>query len=321
MTRSGARLPRARPHRRARPPRGGRRNRVRPRARHLQRLFATATPCSRRDRRRVGPPAVKRPERPAVRGAEHVRGLQAARPRARLPGAELQRHGPDQFMTEPLWGVGSTGPYGHDGRSMTLRDVILRHGGEAQGARDSFAALRRTSSGCSPRCEPRAVPARRHRVQPEPRRSERPALPAARSREHRARPCCSTIRPMWSNRMMKSAVRSAIVALLFAARAAPQTPAGPEFRINTFTFGLQSLPASAAAANGDFVIAWNDVRRRRLLRHPGAPLRRPRRPEGRRVRRKHHYCGLPDRSRREHGRARQLRRLLGELRLRHGEGT
>ena len=45
------------------------------------------------------------------------------------------------FLTRPLWGVGSTGPYGHDGRSMTLEDVILRHGGEAQSARDAFAAL------------------------------------------------------------------------------------------------------------------------------------------------------------------------------------
>jgi hypothetical protein len=44
-----------------------------------------------------------------------------------------------QFVTEPLWGVGSTAPYGHDGRSMNLREVILRHGGEAQGARDAFA--------------------------------------------------------------------------------------------------------------------------------------------------------------------------------------
>jgi CxxC motif-containing protein (DUF1111 family) len=34
-------------------------------------------------------------------------------------------------MTEPLWGVGSTAPYGHDGRSINLREVILRHGGEA----------------------------------------------------------------------------------------------------------------------------------------------------------------------------------------------
>jgi len=46
-----------------------------------------------------------------------------------------------QFLTRPLWGVGSTGPYGHDGRSMTLTDVILRHGGEALTSRNSFAAL------------------------------------------------------------------------------------------------------------------------------------------------------------------------------------
>lgn len=31
------------------------------------------------------------------------------------------------FMTEPLWGVETTAPYGHDGRSATLEDVILRH--------------------------------------------------------------------------------------------------------------------------------------------------------------------------------------------------
>ena len=43
-----------------------------------------------------------------------------------------------QFMTEPLWGVGTTAPYGHDGRSQSLEEVILRHGGEAQAARDSF---------------------------------------------------------------------------------------------------------------------------------------------------------------------------------------
>jgi Di-haem oxidoreductase, putative peroxidase len=45
------------------------------------------------------------------------------------------------FMTALLWGVGSTGPYGHDGRSMNLREVILRHGGEAQASRDAFAQL------------------------------------------------------------------------------------------------------------------------------------------------------------------------------------
>jgi hypothetical protein len=46
-----------------------------------------------------------------------------------------------QFITEPLWGVASTAPYGHDGRSMTLTDVIRRHGGEAAGARTAFFNL------------------------------------------------------------------------------------------------------------------------------------------------------------------------------------
>ena len=46
-----------------------------------------------------------------------------------------------EFLTTPLWGVGTTSPYGHDGRSVNLKQVILRHGGEAQSARDAFAAL------------------------------------------------------------------------------------------------------------------------------------------------------------------------------------
>src|SRR6185503_4102071 len=45
------------------------------------------------------------------------------------------------FLTTPLWGVGSTSPYGHDGRSINLMEVILRHGGEAQDARNAFARL------------------------------------------------------------------------------------------------------------------------------------------------------------------------------------
>jgi hypothetical protein len=46
-----------------------------------------------------------------------------------------------EFMTEPLWGVGSSPPYGHDGRSVNLREVILRHGGEALNSRNAFAGL------------------------------------------------------------------------------------------------------------------------------------------------------------------------------------
>ena len=48
------------------------------------------------------------------------------------------------FMTAALWGVGSTAPYGHDGRSVSLHEVILRHGGEALTARESYANLSRS---------------------------------------------------------------------------------------------------------------------------------------------------------------------------------
>jgi hypothetical protein len=43
------------------------------------------------------------------------------------------------MMTLPLWGIGTSAPYGHDGRSVNLNEVILRHGGEAQTARNAFA--------------------------------------------------------------------------------------------------------------------------------------------------------------------------------------
>ncbi len=46
-----------------------------------------------------------------------------------------------RFMTRPLWGVGSSPPYGHDGRSINLREAILRHGGEALASRNAFAKL------------------------------------------------------------------------------------------------------------------------------------------------------------------------------------
>jgi hypothetical protein len=45
------------------------------------------------------------------------------------------------FLTRPLWGVGDTGPWMHDGRALTLSDAILMHGGEGQPAADAFRAL------------------------------------------------------------------------------------------------------------------------------------------------------------------------------------
>ena len=43
-------------------------------------------------------------------------------------------------VTRPLWGVGSTAPYRVGCRFVTLEEVILAHGGDAQVSRDQFAA-------------------------------------------------------------------------------------------------------------------------------------------------------------------------------------
>ena len=65
-----------------------------------------------------------------------------------------------EFMTMPLWGVGTTAPYGHDGRSINLTEVILRHGGEAQPARDALRGSPTRNRECHGLPElARAVPA------------------------------------------------------------------------------------------------------------------------------------------------------------------
>ncbi len=46
-----------------------------------------------------------------------------------------------EFLTRPLWALAETPPYLHDGRAATIPEAILAHGGEAQAARDAFAAL------------------------------------------------------------------------------------------------------------------------------------------------------------------------------------
>ena len=66
-------------------------------------------------------------------------GLADNRPEGRATGAE--------WKTPPLWGIGLTpqvsghSQFLHDGRAQSLTEAILWHGGEAQAARDAFAAL------------------------------------------------------------------------------------------------------------------------------------------------------------------------------------
>jgi CxxC motif-containing protein (DUF1111 family) len=48
---------------------------------------------------------------------------------------------PGVWLTRPLWGVGVTPPYLHDGRAASLEAAIRWHGGEARPSRDRFGAL------------------------------------------------------------------------------------------------------------------------------------------------------------------------------------
>ncbi len=105
----------------------------------FNRLFATATPLFQSNSDVPGLPPLK----PAARGAFTVRNILTDFKRHDL-GPNFYERNYDgttrtQFLTMPLWGVATTPPYGHDGRSATLMDVILRHGGEAQSARNAFA--------------------------------------------------------------------------------------------------------------------------------------------------------------------------------------
>ncbi len=49
--------------------------------------------------------------------------------------------GASMFLTRSLAGVGSTGPWLHDGRATTLVEAIVAHGGAAKGASEQFQTL------------------------------------------------------------------------------------------------------------------------------------------------------------------------------------
>jgi cytochrome c peroxidase len=49
----------------------------------------------------------------------------------------------DEFLTRPLWGVGDTGPWLHDGRAQSLREAILLHSSEGSEANDVIDAFKK----------------------------------------------------------------------------------------------------------------------------------------------------------------------------------
>lgn len=60
---------------------------------------------------------------------------------AYLTGIEDGAASMREFRTPPLWGIGTTPPYMHDGRAYTIEDAILHHDSEAKSARDAYLAL------------------------------------------------------------------------------------------------------------------------------------------------------------------------------------
>ena len=86
----------------------------------------------------------------------HVMGPRLAEPVNEIAGDDVtpiplnpnNRHTPDTFLTENLWGVGSTPPYMHDGRATTITEAILEHStgassdpSEAKPSRQAYLAL------------------------------------------------------------------------------------------------------------------------------------------------------------------------------------
>jgi CxxC motif-containing protein (DUF1111 family) len=51
---------------------------------------------------------------------------------------------PGEWRTPPLWGVGDSPPYLHDGRAATLDVAIQKHGGQAEDSADRFRKLNPT---------------------------------------------------------------------------------------------------------------------------------------------------------------------------------
>ncbi|MCA9490115.1 MAG: c-type cytochrome, partial [Myxococcales bacterium] len=52
-----------------------------------------------------------------------------------------------QFRTPPLWGLGQTAPYMHDGRADTIEEAIARHEAEGDASRQAYEMLSEAERG------------------------------------------------------------------------------------------------------------------------------------------------------------------------------
>lgn len=65
-----------------------------------------------------------------------------------VPNSAAPPLGPNVLLTTPLWGIGSTSPYGHRGDQSSLTESILAHGGEAAGSRTKWTLLSQDDKDC-----------------------------------------------------------------------------------------------------------------------------------------------------------------------------
>jgi CxxC motif-containing protein (DUF1111 family) len=79
------------------------------------------------------------PPPPGSSGSEYAVGPS---PLLGLPDRPDGDPKPGEWKTPALWGVADSAPYLHDGSAPTLRDAILKHGGDARSVREKFKALR-----------------------------------------------------------------------------------------------------------------------------------------------------------------------------------
>src|SRR4051794_38120027 len=70
-----------------------------------------------------------------------------------------------------------------------------------------------------------------------------------------ARSGCRDCKPLCAGRAIAAAVSEALEARMLLSF----SPAGGEFRVNTFTTNLQNMPAVASDPAGDFLIAWTSL--------------------------------------------------------------
>lgn len=108
--------------------------------RHGRALFRAAKcQACHVDKLRSGPSPVRALNRRRIRAFSdlllHYMGSQLA------DGIEQGDARGGEFRTAPLWGVGQSAPYLHDGRAATLGGAIAAHGGEASASRDRHLAL------------------------------------------------------------------------------------------------------------------------------------------------------------------------------------